>query len=60
MDREGYLVILNSANQRVLKLAPNGTIRTVPLDGPVMAVDAERNLFFAGTYGQLIPRLGHP
>ncbi len=35
-------------------------MRTVPLDGPVMAVDAERNLFFADQYNQLIRKFGHP
>jgi hypothetical protein len=44
---------LDSVNYRVLKLAPNGTISTVP-------VEAAGNLFFAEEYNQLIRNLGHP
>jgi hypothetical protein len=52
VDREGYLCILDSANHRILKLAPDGKISTVPVDAG--------DLFFADQYNQLIRRLGHP
>ena len=62
VDREGYLYILDSANRRVLRLAPNGKTSIVAGGGlyylSVLAVDATGNLFFADRYDQIIRKWG--
>jgi sugar lactone lactonase YvrE len=61
VDREGYLYILDSANHRMLRLAPNGAISTTG-NGfhSALAVDAAGKLFFADGYNQLIRKWGRP